>query len=96
MAFLAGTAEAEGSPACKTAWPTTARTHTLPSLPPLPSLCPPPQQDPDTRLQFYKLMLCDPKGSWTPGRREAAALEADPHVSAEGTEWPKYRNMVVR
>lgn len=60
-------------------------------------LTPPPDclQDPGTRLQFFKLLLCA-EGSWTPGNKERWALAADPGASAAGTDWPKWRNMVVR
>jgi hypothetical protein len=44
-------------------------------------------------VQFWKLLLCDRNGSWTPGTREkhelAAGKSGDPY-------WPKYRNLIVR
>ncbi|KAI3428185.1 hypothetical protein D9Q98_006565 [Chlorella vulgaris] len=49
--------------------------------------------DKDTQVQFWKLLLCDRNGSWTPGTREkhelAAGKSGDP-------SWPKYRNLIVR
>lgn len=44
-------------------------------------------------MQVWKLLLCDPKGSWTPCEREAAEL-AEGRTSR--TNWAKYRNLVVR
>lgn len=55
-------------------------------------------QDPGTRLQFYKLLLCGAR-DWTPGVHERAALRANTSATpaVAGPEgWPKYRNMVVR
>lgn len=50
-------------------------------------------QDADSQVQFYKLLLCDPRGSWTPGWREGKERERG---ATEGESWSKYRNLVVR
>ncbi|EFN58009.1 hypothetical protein CHLNCDRAFT_57085 [Chlorella variabilis] len=50
-------------------------------------------KDADSQVQFYKLLLCDPRGSWTPGWREGKERERG---ATEGESWSKYRNLVVR
>lgn len=44
-------------------------------------------------MQVWKLLLCDPKGSWVPCEREAAEIAAG---RVTRTDWAKYRNLVVR
>ena len=67
--------------------------------PPIPTLHPPRArtlsrpQDGDSEVQFWKLLLCDPKGSWTPSLLEQ---EERRQGVADNPNWPKLRNLVVR
>jgi hypothetical protein len=49
-------------------------------------------QDNDTEVQFWKVLLCDPK-SWTPGVVEKQALEKGKPFS---DVFPKFRNSYLR
>ncbi len=44
-------------------------------------------------MQFYKMLLCDPKGSWTAGTKERNERRRG---ATEGKDWFKNRNMFVR
>ncbi len=63
----------------------------------LPRGCPPQAcllQDDETQVQWWKLMLCDPEGSWTPGGQEEKDRREKNATS--GRDWEKERNMIVR
>ena len=56
-------------------------------------------QDADTEVQFWKVLLCDPEGSWTPGRKERgmiAAGQPTPRSGPKLAELTKKRNLIVR
>lgn len=54
---------------------------------------PTPVQDKDSQLQVWKLLLCDPKGSWTPAARE---VQGRKEGAKKNPSWVKYRNLIVR
>lgn len=48
---------------------------------------------------MFKLLSCDPEGSWTPGKKEAAALEdaaGKGQAAAPDADRSKHRNLIVR
>lgn len=56
-------------------------------------------KDGDSQLAVWKLLSCDPQGSWTPGKKEAAALkeaEEQGKAATPDADWPKHRNLIVR
>ena len=56
-------------------------------------------QDADTEVQFWKVLLCDPEGSWTPGRKERDMVAAGKPIPRSGSALAgltKKRNLIVR
>jgi len=59
---------------------------------PCPTARPLSAQDKETRLQWWKLLMCDPASSIMSVREK----EERGNGTVSKTDWPKYRNMRVR